>query len=236
MRTTSFTSIGILAAGLALAGAAEGDGWVNLYNGKNLEGWVQRGGKAKYRAESSDLVGTSVPNTGNSFLCTARPYTNFILEFEFKVDPRLNSGVQIRSECFDEARTVEWKGKSISIPAGRVHGYQIEIDPDPKRARWWTAGIYDEGRRLWLYPGQLGGDAKAFTKQGGELFKQEAWNTVRVEAAGDTIKTWLNGTPCAEIKDGMTPAGFIALQVHGVGKNEDPLETRWRNVRIKERP
>ena len=103
-------------------------------------------------------------------------------------------------------------------------------------SRWWSAGIYDEGRRGWLYPGQLGGDGKAFTKQGGEIFKQEAWNHVKVEAKGDTLKTWLNGTARAEIKDSMTPAGFIALQVHGVGKQVEPLEIRWRNIRLKELP
>jgi hypothetical protein len=59
---------------------------------------------------------------------------------------------------------------------------------------------------------------------------------VKVEAKGDTLKTWLNGTARAEIKDSMTPAGFIALQVHGVGKQVEPLEIRWRNIRLKELP
>jgi hypothetical protein len=38
------------------------------------------------------------------------------------------------------------------------------------------------------------------------------------------------------LKDSITPAGIIALQVHGVGKREDALEVRWRNLRIKELP
>ena len=104
--------------------AAAADGWTNLFNGRDLAAWIQRGGKAIYTIEKGEIVGT-----GNSFLCTARDYGNFILEYDFKVDPRLNSGVQIRSQCFDEPKEIEWQGKKISIPAGRVHGYQVEIDP-----------------------------------------------------------------------------------------------------------
>jgi hypothetical protein len=117
-----------------------------------------------------------------------------------------------------------------------VHGYQCEIDPDPKKDRWWSAGIYDEGRRSWLYPGQLRGDAKAFTEQGRKIFKPGEWNHVRIEAIGGSIKTSLNGTPCAEIKDSLTLRGFVALQIHGIGtkKGEEGAQVRWRNLKITE--
>jgi 3-keto-disaccharide hydrolase len=199
-------------------------GGVNLYNGKDLSGWVQRGGKAKYRAEGDQIVGTTVPNTANSFLCTAKDYGDFILELEFKVDPTLNSGVQIRSHAFDKARTVELGGKKIKIAAGRVHGYQVEIDPS---ARAWTGGIYDEGRRGWL--NDLKGNEAAR-----KAFKAKEWNKFRIECRGNSIKTWLNGVPAADLKDSVTPSGFIALQVHGIGKRTDKLEVRFRNIRIKE--
>jgi hypothetical protein len=212
------------------------DGWTDLFNGKDLEGWVQRGGKAKYTIEDGAVVGTSTMGTPNSFMCTGRDYGDFVLEYEFKVDPRLNSGVQIRSQSFSTAKELTWEGKQIKIPADRVHGYQIEIDPDPKKDRWWAAGIFDEARRGWLYPGALGGDAKEFTAQGRKIFKQGDWNKVQVEAIGDTIKTTLNGIPCASIKDSMTPSGFIALQVHSIGENKtvDGSQVRWRNLKIKE--
>src|SRR5215469_7121958 len=116
-------------------------GWVSLFNGKDLDGWEQHGGNAKYRAEDGQIIGTTVPNTGNSFLCTKKDYADFILELEFKVHPKLNSGVQIRSECFDAARTVELGGKKINIRAGVVHGYQVEIDASD---RLWSGGIHDE--------------------------------------------------------------------------------------------
>ena len=208
--------------------------FVNILPNKNLDGWVSRGGKATYRMDGNELVGTCVLNTGNSFLCSEHTYSDFILEYDFKVDPHLNSGVQIRSECFDQKTQVAWRGKIIDVPAKRVHGYQIEIDPEQSRDRWWTAGIYDEGCRDWLFPGALGGDAKAFTDAGRKLFKQSDWNHIRVEAVGDSIKTWLNGTPCAAIHDSRVSRGFIGLQVHGIGndKSKEGAEVRFRNMRI----
>jgi hypothetical protein len=211
---------------------------VALCNGRDLSGWVQRGGQAAYRAEGAEIVGVSVAGTPNSFLCTERTFGDFVLEFEFKVDPRLNSGVQVRSECFDGEREVTLGGRTFRLPAGRVHGYQVEIDPDVARGRLWSAGIYDEGRRGWLFP--AAGDAaqeSAFSAQGRTTFRPGDWNHVRVEARGDSIRTWLNGVARAEVRDGVTPRGFIALQVHSI---KDPAlagaEVRWRHLRLTELP
>jgi hypothetical protein len=211
------------------------DGWVNLFNGKDLSGWTQKGGKAKYSVVGDSILGETVPGTPNSFLCTEKLYDNFILELDFQVDPRLNSGIQIRSECFDQPKQVEWQGKSINIPAGRVHGYQVEIDPDVVRKRMWTAGLYDEARRMWLYPGQLGGNTNEFSQQGLKIFNTNTWNHIRVEAIGGSIKTYLNNVLCAQITDSLTPKGFIALQVHSI--DNDPakvgMQVRFRNIRLK---
>jgi hypothetical protein len=204
------------------------DGWVKLFNGKNLNGWVQYGGRAVYSVEDGQLVGRSVPNTGNSFLCTRKHYADFILELEFKVDADLNSGVQIRSHVYDEDRTVNLDGKTITIPAGRVHGYQVEIDPDVKRGRLWTGGIYDEGRR-----GRFLVDL-ANNEPARKAFRPDGWNQLHIECRGDSIKSALNGVAAADLKDAVTASGFIGLQVHGVGKRETPLEVRFRDLRIKE--
>ena len=227
-------ALAILSLILPAAGAAPAP--VNLFNGKNLSGWVQRGGKATYTIEGKEIVGTSVTNTPNSFLCTEKTYGDFILEYEFKVDPRLNSGVQIRSLAFDQATEFKADGKVIKIPAQRVHGYQVEIDPDVPRKRMWSGGIYDESRRGWLFPsgGEQSAEAKAFSEQGQRIFKPNDWNAIRVEARGDSIKTWLNGTPCANIKDSVTARGFIALQVHGIAQDADKngTQVRWRNLKL----
>ena len=212
---------GWLALNASFAIAAGSGPWQNLFDGKTLNGWIQKGGKAKYSVEDGVIVGSTVLNTPNSFLCTEKNYSDFILELEFKVDPRINSGVQIRSECFDQPKTVLDGAKEIKIPAGRVHGYQVEIDPSD---RAWTAGIYDEGRRAWL------NDLKN-NEAARKAFKQGEWNKVRVEAKRDSIKTWLNGVPAADLQDGMTRTGFIALQVHG--SKVENIQVRWRNIRLQ---
>jgi hypothetical protein len=207
---------------------------VDLFNGKDFTGWTQRGGKAAYEIENGEIVGTSVLKTPNSFLCTEREYGDFILEYEFKVDPRLNSGVQIRSLCFDKAMEYRVNDKSIKVPAGRVHGYQVEIDPDVARKRMWSAGIFDEARRGWLFPAADDKEQQAaFSAKGMRVFKPEDWNHVRVEARGDRITTHLNGEPMADLKDSLTASGFIALQVHSIGnKDHEGTQVRWRNLKI----
>ena len=203
--------LGLVIGSVNVAQAAEEEGFVSLFDGKTLDGWIQRGGKAKYEVDDGAIVGTTVLKTPNSFLCTPRNYDNFILEVEFKADEGVNSGIQIRSNSLPDYKK------------GQVHGYQVEIDTSP---RSWTGGIYDEGRRGWLNDLK---DNEAARK----AFKHNEWNSFRVVADGDSIKTWLNGVPAADLKDSMTSTGFIALQVHGT-KSETPLHIRWRNIRIKE--
>jgi hypothetical protein len=214
------------------------NGWVNLFNGTNLDGWVEHSGKAKYAVEAGVLTGESVSGSGNSFLCTTQTFKNFELELEYKCDALLNSGVQIRSEVFPEARTLKINGKEIKVAADRIHGYQCEIDMDAARGRMWTAGIYDEARRGWLFPtdGEKGKQGLAFSEQGRAISKNGEWNKIRIVANGPSIKTWLNGQPRADITDTLTPRGIIGLQVHGVGKdtNKVGLKVSFRNIRIRE--
>lgn len=185
--------------------------WVSLFDGESLDGWTIKGGDAQYSIEDSILVGSTVHNTPNTFLTTNKMYDDFILELDYKVDPSMNSGIQIRSNSFEYYQN------------GRVHGYQIEIDPSE---RAWSAGIYDEGRRGWLFP--LTNNPKAQA-----AFKQNEWNHYRVEAIGDTIQTWINGVPAAHLIDGKTASGFIGLQVHSIGKNaKEGTEIKWKNVKI----
>ena len=93
-------------------------GFIDLFNGKNLDGWTQRNGTATYRVEGDSIVGKTSEGSPNSFLCTDKLYGNFELKFDVKVDSQLNSGVQIRSQTAD--------GK----PVGRVNGPQVEISTD----------------------------------------------------------------------------------------------------------
>lgn len=212
---------------LTSIGHAAGESWSPLFNGKNLKGWEQHSGTAKYRVEDGCIVGTTVANTGNSFLCTKRTYGDFILEFEFKVAKGMNSGVQFRSQFYTQPTEAEINGKKKKFPADRVFGYQYEIDPSP---RAYTGGVYDEARRGWLV--DLKGNEPAR-----KAFRQGEWNQARIECKGEHIQTWINGVKAADFRDAMTRRGIIALQVHGIGdgtKKQPGEEIRWRNIRLKE--
>ena len=194
------------------ASAQQNGGWTKLFNGKNLDGFKQLNGKARYEVANKEIIGTTVSNEPNSFLATEREYGDFIMELELFVHPEMNSGIQIRSLSKPEYMN------------GRVHGYQIEIDPS---SREWSGGIYDEARRGWLYPMDL-------NPAGKKAFKNNEWNKYRIECIGNTIRTWVNGIPTAHVVDAETSRGFIALQVHGIPKSEVPgHQIRWRNIRIK---
>ena len=185
--------------------------WENLFNGKNLKGWTKLNGTAEYKVENGTIIGISKLNTPNTFLATNKTYGDFILEFEFKVDDSLNSGVQFRSLSNKDYQN------------GRVHGYQFEIDPS---SRAWTGGIYDEARKGWLYD-------LAVYPAAQKAFKNGEWNKARVEAIGNNIRTWVNDLPCANILDAQTAQGFIALQVHSIGNAKQEGKTiAWRNIRI----
>ena len=99
----------------------------SLFDGKSLDGWVQHGGKATYKIEKGVIVGTAVPNTPNSFLCTRKHYGDFILELEFKVDPVLNSGVQVRSHVYEKDTAVEIRGKKRK-KKHYFHGLSVILD------------------------------------------------------------------------------------------------------------
>lgn len=195
-----------------LSSAEEPGEWIELFDGKTLDGWIQRGGEAKYEVKEGIIVGTTVPKTPNSFLCTEKDYGNFILEVEYKVDPELNCGIQFRSLSSPDHKN------------GRVHGYQAEIDPSD---RGWSAGIYDEGRNGWLSP-LTGNPAARYA------FRQDDWNHYRIEAIGNRLITFINGVRAAELTNDVTAKGFIGLQVHGVGNRVDPLQVRYRNIRIQD--
>lgn len=226
MKTTRFLSALCAATSLLVSAPAADDGFVNLFDGKTLEGWQQRSGTAEYRVEDGAIVGKTVLGTGNTFLCTTKKYGDFVFEFEFKVAPKMNSGVQFRSEFYDKETTVEIGGKEKKFPADRVFGYQYEIDPSE---RAYTGGVYDEARRGWLFDLKNNEAAR-------KAFKQGEWNAARIECRGESIKTWINGVLAADFTDGMTKEGIIALQVHGIGKNTEKAgeEVRWRKLRIKE--
>ena len=198
---------------VCLTVSAQEHSWRNLFNGRNLDGWKQLNGKARYEVTDGTIMGTTVAGEPNSFLATDRDYQDFILELEFMSDSTMNSGIQFRSESRPDYLN------------GRVHGYQMEIDPS---VRAWSGGIYDEGRRLWLYTLEYNPAAKS-------AYRKTGWNHYRIECIGQTLRTWVNGVPAAYLIDDMPTKGFIALQVHSISSPADAgKQIRWRNIRIME--
>lgn len=200
---------------LTLSAQAQNGNWKNLFNGKDLSGWKAVAGKATFEVKDGVIEGTAVFGTGNTFLVTEEMYTDFILEVDLKINHiSSNSGIMARGQFDPAARNGE----------GLVFGYQIEADPTP---RAWSGGVYDEARRGWFYTLDLNPAAKS-------AFKMGEWNTYRIEAIGNTIKTWVNGQEVAYFVDDMDAKGFIGLQVHSIQKKEDEgRKTYFRNVKIQ---
>ena len=195
--------------------SADENGWIPLFDGRSLAGWVQKNGTADYRVVEGTIVGRTAEGSPNSFLCTTKPYGDFDLQFEVRCDPRLNSGVQIRSKTKDNAER-------------RVYGPQVEIESTA--AGGLSGYIYGEATgRGWLTPEQR--------RQRHTNFKKDDWNHYRVVARGPRIQTWINGSKIEDLNDEQAykdhPRGFIGLQVHGIGRGSGPYEVAWRNLRIK---
>ncbi|TWU19575.1 3-keto-disaccharide hydrolase [Allorhodopirellula heiligendammensis] len=211
----TLASVLLLLTGVITLTAADSDDFVELFNGENLQGWTQRNGTATYRVEGDEIVGKTAEGSPNSFLCTDKQYGDFEMTFDVKLDPGLNSGVQIRSQTAGDD------------PMGRVNGPQVEISYD-KMAGY----VYGEAAGGWMTA-----DAD---REPTDLFKQGQWNSYRVVANGDRIQTWINGTQVSDLSHperfASHPKGFIGLQVHGIKQGTGPFEVRWRNLKLRELP
>ncbi len=200
---------------LSVCAVSAQNGWTSLFNGKDLTGWKVQGGKATFTVENGAIVGHTVAKTKNTFLCTEKEYGDFVLELDlFVEDEEGNSGIQTRSH-FDA---------SGNGGEGKVYGRQCEADPSWRR---WTGGVYDEGRREWLYPMQLNAAAQF-------AYKPNTFNHFKVECIGNEMRTWVNGIACAYVVDTLDAKGFIGLQVHAISdESHAGKKVIFKNIRIK---
>jgi hypothetical protein len=170
-------------------GEKKGKGFVKLFNGKNLEGWVNHGTE-KWYVENNLLVCESGPDKKYGYLSTSKDYYNFELEVEFKQESNGNSGVFFRS----------------TFEGTKVSGWQVEVAP-PNHD---TAGIYESYGRGWLV--QIPDEKENILQMG-------KWNKMRIKAVDGRIITWLNGVQMVDITDEKIAQGHgaIALQIHDGG-------------------
>ena len=202
--------------------ARAADGWVALFDGRTLDGWVQRNGTATYRVTDGAIVGRTSEGSPNSFLVTEQAYGDFELEFEVRVEDPLNSGVQIRSRARERRA-----GDTPDEEAGRVFGPQVEIEASPGLAGY----VYGEAMgRGWLTP--------AARLVPHAHLRNGDWNHYRIVAKGPRIRTWINGEPIEDLSDAEAyashPDGFIGLQVHSIEPGTGPYEVAWRRLRLRE--
>ncbi|WP_136465164.1 3-keto-disaccharide hydrolase [Flagellimonas onchidii] len=162
---------------------------INLFNGKNLDGWVNHGDE-KWYVDKGELICESGPKAGYGYLSTKEFYDNFELTLEFKQENNGNSGVFIRS----------------TVDGTKVSGWQVEVAP-PGHA---TGGIYESYGRGWLIKPDAEKD---------KALKMGEWNTMKILVNGPTVTSWLNGTKMVHLVDDKIGEGkgAIALQIHDGG-------------------
>jgi hypothetical protein len=225
----------ILLTGILISFISFQNNEITLFNGSDLDGWVNYGG-GKFYVEDECIVGEALIGLPNTFLHTENKYQNFELEFDVKLDTVLNSGVQIRSNIYQKnTETIRWggrfneNGEKMTIDrkwtAGRFWGYQIEIDPT---SRSWTGAIYEEGGRGFLHTPGINDAVKT-------AFKPLEWNHLKVRVKDNHIQSWVNGVMVGDVYDDLTSNGYIALQLHGIGKNslKANKKIRWKNIQMK---
>ncbi len=187
--------------------AAAGD-WINLFNGRDLDGWVSQL-KRKTENVSMKVVNGEIhlmAKGANLWFSHKKVLKAFELEAEALMpDGAYNSGLAFRCQT---------GGKKFT-------GYQCEID----RAK--SGSIFAIGKG-WVWP-KNNEEAQQFKKMAGECFKNGEWNRFKVRCQGSRIQIWVNGVKTADVEDKLFREGVIAIQHHGKGDVH-----RFRNIRVRE--
>lgn len=162
---------------------------IELFNGKDLEGWVNHG-EEKWYVENGELICESGPSAQYGYLSTVEFYDDFELSLEFKQEANGNSGVFFRS----------------TLEGTKISGWQAEVAPPNNH----TGGIYESYGRGWLIQPEPEKD---------KALKMGEWNTMKIRVVGPSVTTWLNGTEMIHLEDEKIGEGkgAIALQIHDGG-------------------
>tara|TARA_B110000263_G_scaffold246017_1_gene256451 strand:+ start:302 stop:925 length:624 start_codon:yes stop_codon:yes gene_type:complete len=162
---------------------------ISLFNGINLEGWINHGEELWY-VSNGEIICESGPKAEYGYLSTEKYYDDFILSVEFKQEANGNSGIFFRS----------------TIEGTKITGWQVEVAPPGSD----SGGIYESYGRGWLIkPDPIKDNA---------LLMGE-WNKMKIKVIGDSVTTWLNGTEMVSLADEKIAKGrgSIALQIHDGG-------------------
>jgi len=189
------------------------DGFVPLFNGKNLDGWEIDTASA-WSVHQGVIVGKTPGLKYNEFLRTKKNYADFVLKLSMRViEGKGNSGVQFRSKPVPDSH--------------EVSGYQADAGVSPQGFVYWGC-LYDESRRKRLLA-EAPEDWRA-------KFDLTAWHDYTITAQGKRIRIEVDGVKTVdyvEQDEGIEASGFIALQVHGANH---PIEVHFKDLRIKVLP
>jgi hypothetical protein len=188
-------------------------GFEPLFNGKDLTGWTPKGGTCTFEAKDGCIVGTCVPGSPSTYLCTdSNDFADFIFTCDMKWEVDGNSGVMFRSQI----RTNDNGTETLFGPQAEMEGFAT--------GRGWSGGIYGQSCGGFFYPLWLVEHRKAR----GAL--KQGWNRLTISAQGNVVKTWVNGIPAAHwVDDGSYPKGFFGLQIHKGAQGT----VLWKNIRLK---
>jgi putative heme-binding domain-containing protein len=190
-------------------GGAAQEGFVPLFNGKDLTGW--QGDPALWKVENGEIVGSThgVKLSQNTFLFHDQEFTDFELRASFRLING-NSGIQFRSE---------------RRPDFVAAGYQADL-----AEKTYTGMLYEERKRGILpYWNEKPEEERARIEN--EIYKRHDWNDFVIIAQGDQVKLILNGEVTCDLNDPEgAKRGFIALQLH----TGPEMEVRFKNIGIKD--
>ncbi|MEM1444066.1 MAG: DUF1080 domain-containing protein, partial [Verrucomicrobiota bacterium] len=204
-----------LVFGFGLARAADNDGFVPLFNGKDLTGWVNVNCAPSTWQFDEDgvLVCTGLP-TGE--IRTKVMYQNFILELEWRhLVPKGNAGVFVWADAITAKGSPFIRSIEIQVlenAYGNTKNYSTHGDIFPIQG---ATMVPTNGR----------GGMRSFPT---ELLSKPApqWNHYRIECKDGTVKLWVNGTKVNEGREAIPRKGYICLESEGG-------VVLYRNVRVK---
>lgn len=168
------------------------DGWVPLFNNRDLRGWKNYGAE-KWTVENGEIKGEAVTKA-YGYLATEKTYRNFQMKGMFKAEGTGNSGIFYHS----------------TIDGVDIKGVQVEVDPHPGMH---TGGLYESAGRGWLVQPN---------KTAEQALKVGDWNEVIFSVSGNHVVTYVNGVEAVNYTDSEPKYtdGQIALQLHSGGEGK----------------
>ncbi|MBP3960722.1 DUF1080 domain-containing protein [Gemmata sp. G18] len=205
-------------------------GFVPLFNGTDLSGWVVDGGDAdQWRVEEGALATTGRKNGPQTWLLSQHPYGDMRLRFEYQLEAGGNSGFAFRAVPGE---------RPILAPGGRptptAYHQQVELSDDADK-EW-----------QWLPTGQVAGGSGPTAPvlkptSPAKLRLPGEWNAVEIEMVGQALKVTLNGSviQTADL-DRLIAQGsrFPALKRKQgrIGFQQCRYTARFRNIEVLELP